>query len=52
LIEELRAVVADIEDEPDGEEAQNAIAVGLKKIANDVAVEQSHERVLHLSIAA
>jgi hypothetical protein len=40
LIEEGGDAVADIEDEPDGDETDDAVNVGLQKIANDVAIEQ------------
>src|ERR1044072_3873914 len=43
LVEDGGAVIADVENEPDGEEAEDAIDVGLEKIPDDVAVEQSHE---------
>lgn len=40
LVEEGRDLVANVEDEPDGEERGNAIKIGLQKIAEHVAVEQ------------
>ena len=42
FVDEGRNVVAHVEDEPDGEKAGDAINIDLQKIANDVAVEQSH----------
>ena len=42
LIEEGGDVVADIEDEPDGDKGGDAIQVSLQKITDNVAIEQSH----------
>jgi hypothetical protein len=43
LIDKCRNIVADVENEPDRDEAHDAIEVGLKKITNDVAIKESHE---------
>ena len=40
--------VADIEDEPDRDESRDAVEVGLQKITQDVAIEQSHEEFRNL----
>ena len=42
FVDESGNVVADIENEPDGEKAGDTVKIHLQKIANDVAVEQSH----------
>ena len=42
LIEKGGDVVADIEDEPDGDKGGDAVQVSLQKIADDVAIEQFH----------
>ena len=42
LVDESRNIVADIEDEPDGNKPDNAVKIDLQKIANDVAIEESH----------
>ncbi len=42
FIEDGRAVIADVENEPDGEETKDAINEGLEEIPEDVAVEKSH----------
>src|SRR5206468_10027414 len=42
FVDESRDIVTDVEDEPDGEKAGNAVDIDLQKIANDVAVEQAH----------
>jgi hypothetical protein len=42
LIKNRRAIVADVEDEPDREKADDAIDVRLQKIADNVAIEQPH----------
>ena len=42
LIDESRNVVADVEDEPDRDEAGDAIKVNLQKIPKDVSIEKSH----------
>ena len=42
FVEKRGDLVANVEDEPDGEERGNAIKVGLQKIAQHVAVEQFH----------
>src|SRR6266481_4341445 len=42
FINECRNVVADIEDEPDGDKSGNAVKVNLHEISNDVPIEKSH----------
>jgi hypothetical protein len=42
LVDESRNIVADIEDEPDGNKTDNAVKIHLQEIANDVAIEESH----------
>ena len=42
LVDKGRNVVADIEDEPDRDETGDAVKISLQKIANDVAIEESH----------
>ena len=42
LIDERRNVVANVEDEPDRDEARDAIKVNLQKIPKDVSIEKSH----------
>lgn len=48
-VEDGGAVIADVKNEPDGEKAEDAIDVGLEKIPDDVAVEQSHKVVAFCS---
>jgi len=45
LVDKRRDVVADIKDEPDGDETGNAVDIGLEEIAADVAIEQFHDRI-------
>jgi hypothetical protein len=42
LIDERRDVVAYVENEPDGDEAGDAVKIHLQEIANDVSVEEFH----------
>jgi hypothetical protein len=42
LVDEHRDIVADIEDEPDGDEAGDAVTVNLQEISNNVSIEKSH----------
>jgi hypothetical protein len=42
-VEKDRNILADVENEPDGEEAGYAVEEGLQKIAQDVAIEQFHK---------
>ena len=42
LVDKGRNVVADVEDEPDRDKARDAVKIDLQKIANDVAIEESH----------
>jgi len=42
LIDEHRDIVADIEDEPDRDEAGDAVTVNLQEIPNNVSIEKSH----------
>ena len=41
-VEEVGNAVADVEDQPDGDETDDAVNVGLQEIADDVAIEQPH----------
>ncbi len=43
LVEKGRDIVADVEDQPDGDEAGDAIEIGLQKIPQDIAIEESHK---------
>jgi len=57
LVNEGRNIVADVEDEPDGDEAGNAVEVNLQEIPNNVSIEESHcdlpifDRNLRITIA-
>jgi hypothetical protein len=42
LVNESRNVVADIEDEPDGNKTRDAVKIHLQEIANNVAIKKSH----------
>ena len=42
-VEKNGNILADVENEPDGEKARYAVEEGLEKIAQDVAIEQFHE---------
>ena len=42
LIDESRNVIADIENEPDGDEPRDTVKIDLQKIANHVSVEEFH----------
>src|SRR5262249_32790891 len=42
LIDKGRNVIAHVENEPDGDEAGDAVKVDLQEIANDVSVEKAH----------
>jgi hypothetical protein len=42
LVEKGRNVVADIENEPDGDKTCDAVKVDLQEITNDVAIQESH----------
>ena len=42
LIDERRNVIAHIENEPDGDETDDAVKIDLQEIANDVSVEEFH----------
>jgi hypothetical protein len=43
LIDECRDVIAHVENEPDGDEAGDAVKIDLQEIANDVSVEKPHD---------
>ena len=43
LVDKGRDIVADVENEPDRDETGDAIKIGLQKVANNVAIQQSHE---------
>jgi hypothetical protein len=42
FVDEGGNIVADVEDEPDRNEAGNAVKVNLQEIANDVSIEKPH----------
>ena len=42
LIDERRNVIAHVENEPDGDEAGDAVKIDLQEIADDISVEQFH----------
>jgi hypothetical protein len=42
LVDKGRNIVADIEDEPDRDKARDAVKIHLQKIANNVAIDESH----------
>ena len=42
LVDERRDIVADIEDEPDRDEAGDAVKVNVQEVPNDVSIEKSH----------
>ena len=42
LINKGRNVIAYVENEPDGDEAGDAIKINLQEIANDVSIKQPH----------
>jgi hypothetical protein len=42
LVEKGRNVVADIENEPDGDKTGDAVKIDLQEITNDVAIQESH----------
>ena len=48
LVQKRRDIVADIEDEPDRDETRDAVEIGLEKIAQDIAIKQSHEEFWNL----
>src|ERR1043166_776875 len=39
-----RDIVADVEDEPDRNEARNAVKINLYEIANDVSIQEPHRK--------
>ena len=42
LVDKSRDVIAHVENEPDGDEAGDAVKIDLQEIANDVSVEEFH----------
>jgi hypothetical protein len=42
VVNETGDVVADIENEPNGNESGDAVKVNLQKIPNDVSIKKSH----------
>jgi hypothetical protein len=42
FINERRNVVADVEDEPDGDKSGDAVQVNLHEVSNDVPIQKSH----------
>jgi len=42
LVDKCRNIVAHIENEPDRDKACNTVQINLQKIADDVAIEESH----------
>ena len=43
LVDKRRDVIAHVENEPDGDEAGDAVKIDLQEIANDVSVEKPHD---------
>jgi hypothetical protein len=42
VINEIRDIVADVEDQPDRGEPGDAVQINLRKVSNDVSIEKSH----------
>jgi hypothetical protein len=42
LVDKRRDIVADVEDEPDRDEAGDAVKVNVQEVPNDVSIEKSH----------
>ena len=42
LVDERRNIIAHVENEPDGDEARDAVKIYLQEITNNVSVEKSH----------
>ena len=42
LVNERGNIVADVEDEPDGDEPSDAVKINLHEISDDVSIEKSH----------
>jgi hypothetical protein len=42
LVDERRNIIADVENQPDRNEPDNAVDVSLEKIPKDVTIEQFH----------
>jgi hypothetical protein len=42
VINEIRDIVADVEDEPDRGEPGDAVKINLHEASNDVSIEKSH----------
>jgi len=45
LVDKSRDVIAYVENEPDGDEAGDAVKIDLQEIANDVSVEKLHDNL-------
>ena len=43
LVDKGRDVIAYVENQPDGDEAGDAVKIDLQEIANDVSVQNSHD---------
>jgi hypothetical protein len=43
FVDKRRNVIAHVENEPDGDEAGDAVKIDLQEIANDVPVEKLHD---------
>ena len=44
FVDERRDIVANVEDKPDRDKAGNAVTVNLQEIANDVSIQESHQK--------
>ena len=42
VVNETRDIIADVENEPDGNESGDAVKVNLQEIPNDVSIKKSH----------
>ncbi len=42
VVNEIRDIVADVEDEPDRDESGDAVKINLQEVSNDVSIEKSH----------
>src|SRR5438034_9724441 len=43
FVDKRRNVIAHVENEPDGDEAGDAVKIDLQEIANDISVEKLHD---------
>ena len=45
VIDKARDIVADVENQPNRDEAGDAVEVDLREIANDISVEKAHQKL-------